>query len=347
MKRLALVLCVLLLAAVAFVLLPAEMASTLRVPGKVVPRFEWSLVHSERGQLVSVQRDNLRDVVEFFESVDFGGGDKVSFELHAGLRAGVGVGDTIGSYHSAELERQWMRLRGQLDGEVAALAMYEAGEKAADIEEAQLLLDYRQTQFEWQEREMVRLRSLREQGLLTPADFEAAENELALRQVRVGIARANLQSIATGAKAQEINWRQVRVRALRDELDLLQQRLDGTSILSPLAGLLSASSLRDTLVVVRDTTSYIALMPIRWRDRAYWAVGQEVAFEVDGRDGSLRGRIAEIGRQIQMVNGEQFLPVKAQIESAGAALVPGALVQCVVGTAAVGPWEFIRHAFAQ
>ena len=105
-------------------------------------------------------------------------------------------------------------------------------------------------------------------------------------------------------------------------------------------------SLRDTLVVVRDTTSYIALMPIRWRDRAYWAVGQEVAFEVDGRDGSLRGRIAEIGRQIQMVNGEQFLPVKAQIESAGAALVPGALVQCVVGTAAVGPWEFIRHAFA-
>ena len=63
MKRLALVLCVLLLAAVAFVLLPAEMASTLRVPGKVVPRFEWSLVHSERGQLVSVQRDNLRDVV--------------------------------------------------------------------------------------------------------------------------------------------------------------------------------------------------------------------------------------------------------------------------------------------
>ena len=59
---------------------------------------------------------------------------------------------------------------------------------------------------------MVRLRSLREQGLLTPADFEAAENELALRQMRVGIARANLQSIATGAKAQEINWRQVRVR---------------------------------------------------------------------------------------------------------------------------------------
>ena len=130
------------------------------------------------------------------------------------------------------------------------------------------------------------------------------------------------------------------------EFDLLQQRLDGTSILSPLAGLLSASSLRDTLVVVRDTTSYVVLMPMRWRDRSYLTVGQEVAFEIEGRDGSLRGRIAEIGRQIQVVNGEQFLPVKAQIESTGTALVPGLLVQCVVGTATVGPWEFIRNAFA-
>jgi hypothetical protein len=33
MKRLVLVLCVLLLAAVAFVLLPGEMVSTVRVPG--------------------------------------------------------------------------------------------------------------------------------------------------------------------------------------------------------------------------------------------------------------------------------------------------------------------------
>lgn len=345
MKRLALVLGALLLAAVLFAVLPAEMTATIRVPGKVVPRFEWSLVHSERGQLLSVRRDHLRDVVEYFESVDFAGGDKVNFRLHPGLSVSVGVGDTIGSYHSAELQRQWLRLRGQLASEVAALAVYETGEKAADIEEAELVLDYRKTQLAWQEREMVRLHALREQALLSPADFEAAQNELALRQVKVDIARASLQSMATGAKTQEVNWRQVRVQALRDELDLLQRRLDGTSILSPLAGHLSSQ--RDTLAVVRDTTAYIALMPIRWRDRTQLALGREVAFEVEGTDELLRGRIAEIGAQIQVVNGEQFVAVKARIESGHAALVPELVVQCVLETAAVGPWEFIRQIFAR
>ncbi len=346
MKRLVLVALPFLLAAVLLLVLPAEMASAIRVPGKIVPRFEWSLVHGERGPLLAVQRDHLRDAVESFESVDFDRGDKVSFRLQPELRAGVSIGDTIGAYHSAELQRQVVQLRGQLESEIAALAVYEVGEKAADIEEAQLVLDYRQTQLDWHEREMTRLRSLREQGLVPAADFEAAENELALRRVKVGIARASLQSMATGAKAQEVDWRQVRVRALRAELDLLQQRLDESFILSPLAGHFSAGAAADTLAVVRDTTSYIALMPVRWRDRMYVAVGGEVEFEVEGTDRRLRGHIAQIGEQIQLVNGEQFLPVKAHIEPGSAALVAGLIVRCSIGTAPVGRWEYIRRILA-
>jgi len=346
MKPFALVALPFVIVAAILAVSPPEFASTIQVPGKVVPRLEWSLIHGERGQLVSALHDHLEGATKHFEVVDFDRGDQVRFELHPGLGTSVSIGDTIGSFHSAELERRRVRLEGQLAGEVSALAMFAVGEKAADIEESELLLDYRKTQLDWHEREMVRLRSLREQGLVPQADFEMAENELALRQMKVGIAAAGLQSVKTGAKERELDWRRTRVRALRAELDLVQQRLGQAAFVSPIVGHLGRSSARDTLAVVSDTTSYFVLMPIRWQDRDKVSVGREVGFLVEDTGRRLSGRIASVGRQVEMINGEQFLSVKALVSAGGTALVPGLMVRCFLEQAAVGPWEFIRRLFS-
>jgi hypothetical protein len=346
MKRFVLVLLPFLFVAVILFISPPTLESTIQVPGRIGPRLEWSLLHSERGQLISVLHDHLEGATKHFAVVDFDRGDHMSFALHPGLGTAVSIGDTIGSFHSAELQRQQVRLQGQLASEMDALAMYEVGGKAADIEENKLVLDYRKTQLDWHEREMVRLRSLREQDLVPQAAFEAAENELALRRMKVDIAAASLQSVKTGAKERELQWRQTRVRGLRAELDLLQQRLEQSTILSPLVGRISSTSARDTLAVVRDTISYIVLMPIRWEDRDYLKVGLEMEFQIEGADRRLSGRIASVGDQIQVINGEQFLPVKALISPDEKALVAGLMVRCVLKRAAVGPWEFIWRLFA-
>jgi hypothetical protein len=325
--------------------LPIEVPYTIEGPGKIVPRREWMLVRGEEGQLVSALRDHLKGSVEQFAVAGFERGDQGTFEQHPRIRAGASVapGDTIGRFYSEELRRRWVELKGELAGELAAIAVYETGQKEPAVQAARLELAYNRAQRDWRERQVERLRDLWLRQAIADVEFEEAEQALTLQQLQVEIAQARLWAMETGAKSEELDWRKARSAALREELEVLEERLENSVLLAPIGGKVFAPGASDTLVVICDIAAYVVLLPIRWKERVHIALDQPVEMRIEGAEQSFSGAIVQLGETAFSVAGQQFFLVKAFIQDSSGLLAPELVVRGAIVAAAVSPWEFIRR----
>lgn len=248
----------------------ASVPWTIQAPGKLVPLREWTLVRDADGQLVSTLRNNLSGRLEHFEVFGVEGGDHLSMDLRPVGRLGarVSAGDTLGAVHSAALERQRVHLEGAVASALAELEVYASGEKEPEVQAARLEVARRRAQQAGHQQELARLEGLWCRQLAADAEVARARTALEVDQLQLQEATARLESASTGAKGQELAWRSARVQGLREELALLEEGLKKNAIHTPLGGRLVELTSADTLLVVHDTTTYLATLPIPWGERA-------------------------------------------------------------------------------
>jgi len=132
------------------------------------------------------------------------------------------IGDTVGWVYSNELEQEWVQLRGELATEMASLRLYGTGEKESVIREAQLQLAYAKEQTELQRKEVARLQTLFRKKMVPESDMEVAEATLRLYEIQVDLAEAQLHTVQTGAKEEQIDWVRSRIRSLQNEIEAVE-----------------------------------------------------------------------------------------------------------------------------
>ena len=339
----------LLVIGIALLLLPIKVPYSIDVLGKIMPLKEWVLVRGPDGYLISTLYDHMQGSIESYAVRHVERGDHVTFKLHPAMVAGASVaaGDTVGLIYSNEVERQWAELRGELATEMASLRLNRTGQKESVIREAQLCLIHAKEQAEQQRKEVARLQPLFDKKLISEADFEIAETTLRLYEIQMDIAEAQLQTVQTGVREEQMDWVRSRIGALQEEIEILEKRLSASTLTAPIAGRVVRFFLGDTLAVVQDTTSYVVVLPMKWKDRNHIALKQQVELKIDGVFDGLTGTIEQVGNTAQVLNGEQVFGVKAIIEDEKMNLASGLIARCSISCAPVRPYEYLRRFFTQ
>lgn len=320
---------------------------TIQAPGKLAPLREWTLVRDADGQFVSALRNNLTGQLEHFEVFDFDRGDHLSFtqRLAAAPGAAVEAGDTLGAVQSAALERQRVHMEGELASALAELEVYATGEKEPAIQEARLELARRRAQQTWRRQELVRLEALWRRDLVPQAELDQVRTGLEIDEIQLQQATARLAAASTGAKDQELAWRSARVQALRGEANALQERLSGNVVRAPLGGRVMAAASAETLLVVQDTTAYLATLPLPWHERAELDPQGTIEVTAEGLQGVWAGKIVQADPQVHTAGGRSFVFVKALIEGGAPQLGPGLVVRCTAAARPAAAWEYLRGLF--
>lgn len=310
--------------------LPVQVPRSLDVPGRLLPVQEWLLTRTANGQLAATLRDHRTGAVVSYITTEIERGDALEFALAPAARARrhVDAGDTVGVLSSSEMQRRLAQLEGALQTSEALLQQTRAGEKTAVIDEAQQLLLQAQEQVVRQKQIVERQRQLAAQQLISDEAIEQAESQLRLYELNVAAARARLDALRTGGRPEDIALAQAQVRALRQELNALENRLARSTFVTPIAGPLAHTPSADTLLTVFDTSAFVVVMPVAWAARPQVETGQQVHVQVEGLNAPLAGTVTHIDPVVQQLQRRPFVLVTARLEVTPALLQPGLPVQC-------------------
>jgi hypothetical protein len=325
--------------------LPIKVPYTVTTFGRLQPVQKWTLTTGPDGQLLTSLIDYRTGVSSGYRASQFAREGTMTFRFHPRVMDGQSIraGDTVGTIYSSETEERVADLEGQLAAMRAALTAESTGEKEAVVRQYEVVLAHAEEKATNQRRIVDRLRVLNERKLIMPEEFEIAESEGRLLDLEIDIARAQLESARTGVKAASAALTEANIAALTEDLKTVRRRLESFSLLAPVSGRISRTYSSDTLLVVSDTSAYVALIPITVSDVPYVAPDLPVRITVGRKDDQVNGRLLLLDTETHQLKGRQIQIGTALVEGAPTALPLGMISPCVVECGSVSLREYVKR----
>ena len=160
-------------------IMPVKIPFSVRGYGTIAPVSKWVLEKGPDGQLIASTYDYVTGVSGGFNVVEFERGETIQFALSPSVAAGgsVSAGDTIGTIRSTEAMERLTVLNGQLATAHATLAAASVGEKESLVREAQQRLTHARAAAAEHGRQLARLETLFEKGIVSEQEYEIARGE--------------------------------------------------------------------------------------------------------------------------------------------------------------------------
>lgn len=309
-----------------------RLAGGLTVSARVMPSQEWVLQQGGDGQITGTVIDHLQGRRNRQTVLSVERGDRIRFETLPELTSGMAVaaGDPIGRRISARTAQRQAELLGQLDAERAYLELARSGDKVSLVVEAETRLALARAEAAQQRRELARQRSLFERNVAAPADLELAEAAVETADIRIRIAEAELQTVRTGSRDQEIAWVEARIANLLSQVNQVDSDMEADVVRSPIGGRF-LGGYGDTLALVQDTTAWAAVMPVAWSDHLRLQQGLGVELRWDAGLPPSTGQLTRLGHEaFAAVDGRQYVAVVARLDNVNGGLVAGLVGQCYI-----------------
>ncbi|TGE22359.1 hypothetical protein E5K00_19140 [Hymenobacter aquaticus] len=307
---------------------------TVETSGLIMPVSEWTLSRAANGNLVSALKDNRTGKLTALSASVFQRGTQANFHLHPRLyrQATLAKGDTVGSLFSNQDHEQLVQLQGQLAEQQAELRLVETGQKPADVESTASQVALARQELAAQRLLTQRTQALYHDSLASRQEYEAALNQLRVRELTVQLTGANLRSASTGGRPEQRQVIRARIRALRQQIQQINHSLQDRTLVAPVAGTLllqyaSANPTEEVLVAVADNSAYVALLPVAYTEKEYVRVGQGIEADITGTTHTTQGTIIGLDNTVQMVDGRQAFFVTALLPEKSLPLVPGMVVR--------------------
>ena len=342
MKRYLLIWITILAGVIVILFYPGKFPYSLEVAGKILPHKQWVVTQSLNGVLTAILRNNEQGKIDSYFVTESERGDPVSLNIHRSIVPGtyVAKGDTIGWIDSNELERQIAQLNGELQSQKALLNVASTGEKESMVLEAERVLEHARETFDEHQKIVARLEKLSGSGFVPYQDYEIALSTQNLFTINIGIAEAQLQSLQTGLKQEEVEVISSQITSLEKEIDTLLERSENYTLTSPLSGVFETTP-GDTLVNIGDISSYAVIIPLKLKNRNYVNLQQKVKYTIEGINNSFYGEILKLGNVVHILNGEQVLLVTASLDAQSKDLLIGTVVKCSIVCEPLTPREHL------
>lgn len=325
-----------------FFQLPLTFTHKIDAAARILPAREWILQRGNDGSLMATMRNHRNALVENYSVVQVERGDAVQFRFSSKLetRERISLGDTIGAIHSNEVVRQLARQRGNLSQAQATLDLYLSGEKAAVVEEARRKWALSREKATLQKEILARQEELFKKDLISREAYEITKNTADVYQLEAGMARAQLQTVKTGAKPEQIQLIRFQIQSIKDEIRVLENRIRRFTLLAPFDGRIIRTPARDTLLIVNDT-AMVALIPVNINHFPEIQTGRTVQFNVNSAQSKIRGQIIRVNKNLMVLNGEQVFTAIAEIENYPEHFPLNYITACSISGSRLTPLEYV------
>lgn len=159
----------------------------------------------------------------------------------------VDAGGTIAVLYDQELRAQLAQRQAEQQQAEAQLAILRRGSRPEEVRAAEQVLAGRASEVALQARECGELRRQVEQRVIPVDQLRACESELASKRAAAAEARAQLTIVSAGARPEEVQAAEARLRRTAADVEEIQTRLDQTVIRSPIAGRVITPRFRERL----------------------------------------------------------------------------------------------------
>lgn len=201
----------------------------------------------------------------------------------------VQAGQVIAQITDTELKASLERSTAELDALRAEWAQMQAGARPEEIAQAVDLEQQTRAEKINAERLQERTRVLVQRGLRSTQDLEDANLRVTRTQAAHSIAAQRLQLLRAGARIEDRQALQARIRAAQATLRLTRTELQNAVITAPITGIVSHRHVdpgayitdRTTLVTIVDMTTVKIKIPISERDLGHIKPGLHVQIRVD------------------------------------------------------------------
>ncbi|GAL86427.1 hypothetical protein MYP_3656 [Sporocytophaga myxococcoides] len=312
---------------------PFKFTYIVYATGKVFPTYEWVLGRTYDGRITETIKNNQLGVISSYAGKEFQRGDVFDFYINPEInnKQFVERGETIGILNSTELMRQINQLKGEREVEKALLKVYSTGQKIQTIKEAETNLTLAKERFSIQDKLISRQADLFKDSLISPQQYDIAKNEYELSKINLTLAEAQLKTLSTGEKPEQIKFIIEKIENLTKQIASLESRKEALQIKAPFAGLIQRKkgglSSVEVLANIVDTASYIIVTPVRIKEFKNLANGQKCVLKLFNSDCEMEATVCHIDNAIQIIGGKQAIYVTAKIDKKCPGVYPGIFAQ--------------------
>lgn len=316
------------------------------VVGKILPWRDMTVSGGDDGIISVMVHDNLNGTRESRFLTELERGDVVMWRLHHAVVPGAAVdeGDTVCRIYSAEIERELVNLRGELDIQKAALRLVETGEKESVVEEARQFVSSAHEQLSEQENIVIRQKALWEAGFVPYQDYELAESQLELYRIEVEKAEAQLATVTTGVKREEREYIVAAIAGLEHDIDALAEKQRYLTITAPFSGkVFDQYADSSATVAIGDMSRLCVTLLVDLKHSRYVKKNQTVEIRIDGFNETMRGTIMSLGTVTRMVLDNQVTVAIAVLDAPERELPAGAIANCRILAEPVTVREYLSR----
>lgn len=266
-KKITVVFFIVLISAILASFLPVKIPYKVKSKALVKPVYVWELMRTSQGNLISKTLNNFSGIVESYSISEFSRGDAVNFVLSDKLKDGTFVhkGDTIGVLYSNEQQSKIVELQSALTVLRAELEFFSTGVKPEDVKFIEEQLGLARQELETQKILTNRSKALLADSVIAQQEYDIVLNELKVKELAVSIAEAQLSSVTTGDKPEQIKLIEAKILATEKQLLQAQERIEYFTLKSPVSGevIISKSFIEtDVLLQIIDNSEYVGIAPI-------------------------------------------------------------------------------------
>jgi hypothetical protein len=299
----------LIVAAVFF--LPVKIDYSVSSYAKLMPSQQWVILRGPDGMYMSTLKNvsdglNSSYLVNQFER---GASAEVKFNNNIRPNQYVQAGDTLGTIYSSTNFQRYIELQGLLNVARAELDVNLSGEKESVIQQAHQNFQLAESEADKQMKVTERLRQLNDKKIVSEEEYQLAADQLRSLKIAVEMRRAELETVKTGAKTSEINRIKSNIRAIENQIDAIKTQMNSFSIVAPFAGRIERSISNDTLLVLSETTSYLAFIPVALDEKEYLIPDTRIYLSIGSN--TVSASALDINHTIEIVNNKQCVTLTA------------------------------------
>lgn len=345
-KKTALLLFLIILAVVIY-FLPVNLPLNLSARAKILPASEWIVARNDNGQIFTRLFDNRSGLSKNYSVSNFERGDDVRLIFRSDLKINsfVTTKDTIAKLYSNEIERQLTALKGSLEVAKASLKLNQTGDKASLVKMAEEQLAFQKKNAEEQRKILFRQEQLYQKKLISQEEYEISKGTAELNDLQIAIANANLETVRTGEKTEQIDFINSQIKSFENEIAILEKRTADFNIVPAIDGTISKLSIGDTLLIIQNTDDYFLMIPVNLKNQKYISIGEQVSFYSGADQTEFYGKIISINNSVEYLLGEPVIIVTAEIKNDNQPLNTGLITECEIHCGNMSIADHIKRFF--
>ncbi|MBI1937044.1 MAG: hypothetical protein HYS25_02870 [Ignavibacteriales bacterium] len=322
-----------------------EVPLTINTYSEVFPKQKWILTLDSESGIVSNLIDYTQGHSSHYKISNFERGEFISadFQEYIKDKKEFSKGDTVLYMRSSNVNDQLIAAEGELETAIAKLKSQSTAQKEPLIEEAGNKVKLMQTKIEEQKNLLERTQKLFEKGYSSQQEYELQKWNLDLLEIEKKVYAAQLENLKTGVKPEEIKFLESGIKAAKERMKFLKERLSQLVFLSPIAGKVISSFSTDTLLNVTNYDGIVLHTPIKISDMNQIKIGQTIKISLTGFDHVYNGEILSINKEVKFIDGQQVIFVSLLLENFSNQLLPGMVVENSLTTGATTLFEHIKR----